>query len=180
VRIDNRLEDDPAHDTGPGHVCGSGTVHLCVTEPDTDIVSVRVLPTGTTLEPCSQGTLANDQQVEIVFLAHDPDGHLHHFELRAYYAENLYENLLTGYDSLSGSGAVPGIPAGSPGDQTSYNPATGPSWTGGTYRLVVPASKFPRTCCYTLWLYAVKRTYVGCGWPAHENVSQYSFMVERI
>jgi hypothetical protein len=179
VRIDNRLEDDPGHATGPGHSCGTGTIHHCVTEPDTDIVSVKVLPAGTLLEPCSQGKLSNDQQVEIVFFAHDPNGHLQYFELRAYYGENQYVDLLSGYDSLTGT-AVAGMPAGAPGNQTSYNAATGPLWTGGAYRLVVPAEKFEKTCCYTLWLYAVKRTYVSCGWPVHANQSSYSFMIEKI
>jgi hypothetical protein len=151
-----------------------------VTEPDTDIAPCASSPAACRWRHARRATLSDDQQVEIVFFAHDPNGHLQHFQLRAYYSENLSEDLLTGYASLAGHAAGGLPPAGPPDTQTVNNAATGPLWTGGTYRLVVPAAKFKETCCYTLWLYAVKRTYVGCGWPAHTNESTYSFMIKKV
>lgn len=176
IRVDNRLEDDPAHATGPGHECGFGTVHLCVTEPDTDIVSVKVNPGNRLLLPCEQENVSNSEEVEIVFFAHDPNGHLESISLVAFYDENLVIDLLSGPHTLTAAGAVGAIPAASPGDQTSYVPVADGQWAGGVYRLVVPASRFPKTCCYTLRLLARKRTIINCS-RYHENISQYSFMI---
>ena len=178
VRIDNRLDPDPSHDTGPGHPCGDGTVHLCVTEPDTDIVSVRVLPGNRPLLPCEQETVSNTEQVEIIFFAHDPNGHLGGFDLHAFHSENEMIDLFAGPFTLSAAPGEGDIPTGFPATQRAYVPVADAKWSGGMYRVVVPASVFPRTCCYTLRLHARKRTIVSCH-GAHENVSQYSFMIIR-
>lgn len=184
LTFDNRLDPDPGHPTGPGHQCGPGTVHLCVTEPDTDFIAVRV--NGADVQPCDvvdaeRGTL------EIDFLAHDPDGHLAVYSLVATYAENLVQDLLAqpsaSLSVLSGDFEGP-----------SYGEALGqgaaaPTWRGGKLRLTVDLDEaFPIPCCYQLELRAYKRTTVGygpggdCGFGCdpgfgHSNLSEYTLGV---
>jgi hypothetical protein len=158
LTFDNRVAPpDPAHPTGPGHDCGSGTVHTCTTEPDTDIISVKV--NGNPVGPCdvvdtTTGTL------EVEFLAHDPDDHLALYSLTAHYGDSLVQNLLR----QPGSVITPlsAAHAGPTYGEALGQGATAPHWQTGTFRLEVPLSEaFPEPCCYLLRLRAWKRTVVG-------------------
>jgi hypothetical protein len=176
LTFDNRLEPDPAHPTSPDHPCGSGTVHRCVTEPDTDVIDVRV--GGTSLEPCDV-VPKEDGTLEVDFLAHDPDGHLSHYTLRATYAENQVVDLLdqpsTSIDPLPPGSSPPPYPGPEYGQALGQG-ASRPHWEGGRYRLTVDLDEaFPEPCCYQLELRAWKRTLVDCrSTRAHRNRSEYT------
>lgn len=175
LTFDNRLNPDPSHPTSPAHPCGSGTVHLCVTEPDTDIIAVRV--NGVAVEPCSTVDPRDGGTLEVDFLAHDPDGHLAVYSMLATYAENLAVNLL---DRPSSTLSVLAADYVGP----TYGEALGqgapqPTWRGGRFRLAVDlAEAFPEPCCYQLELRAYKRTVDGCylGF-AHNNLTEYTIGV---
>ncbi|HEY3001510.1 MAG TPA: hypothetical protein VGJ44_04105 [Kribbellaceae bacterium] len=177
LTFDNRLEPDPAHPTSPTHPCGPGTVHACVTEPDTDIIAVRV--NGVAVDPCE---VVSDRtgMLEIDFMAHDPDGHLALYELKATYAENAEVQLLP-LHTLPGASLtlLSGDYVGPTYGEALGQGAPQPTWRGGTMRLVVPAADaFPRPCCYQLELRAWKRTVVSCsGEAAHHNLSEYTIGV---
>lgn len=183
LTFDNRLDPDPAHPTSPDHDCGAGTVHLCVTEPDTDFIDVRV--NGVSVAACDTVELQKGV-LEIDFLAHDPDGHLAFYSLGATYGENQINNL------LSLPSATLSVLAGDFEGPT-YGEALGqgapaPTWRGGRLRLTVDlAEAFPIPCCYQLELRAWKRTVVGsasgaCGYSCdasfgHWNLSEYTIGV---
>lgn len=177
LTFDNRLNPDPAHPAA--HPCGSGTIHLCTTEPDTDFV--QVLVNGTAVDPCGVVN-ATTGTLEIVFDVTDPDEHLAAFSLRAHWGENQVHNLLnrpsavltkepgTAYLGPTYSDA---LADGTPG-------APRPHWGGGRYRLTVDmADAFPEPCCYLLRLRAWKRTIVNCEHDDydHRNWSEYTIGV---
>lgn len=179
LTFDNRLEDDPAHPTSDTHRCGDDTVHLCVTEPDTDIISVTV--NGTPLDPCDITGL-DSGTVEIEFFAHDPDGHLGGYELRATYAENEVRDLLAQPHTITPvpSPSMPSLYEG-PTYADAVSPDQGgdairPHWRGGRYRITLATEDaFPDPCCYQLELEAWKRTVVNCsGDNPHWNRSHYT------
>lgn len=196
LRIDNRLVGAASgHPMGdPSHPCGSGTVHTCTLEPDTDFLSVRIVhhdgrlpsPVGA----CGNVPINDTDTLQVDFMAHDPEGHLAYYTLLATYGENLAVNLLgLAGATLSplGGGPVPAAAQVGPtyaGARSALAPpfggAAAPIWTGGAIRLEVPAHHaFPETCCYQLELRAHKRTIVGCNhslWN-HTNYSELSFMV---
>lgn len=175
LTFDNRLNPDPSHPTSPTHPCGGGTVHLCVTEPDTDILAVRV--NGVAVEPCSTVDPRDGGTLEVDFLAHDPDGHLAVYSMLATYGENLAVNLL---DRPSSALSVLAADFVGP----TYGEALGqgapqPTWRGGRLRLTVNlAEAFPEPCCYQLELRAYKRTVDGCylGF-GHNNLTEYTIGV---
>ena len=190
VRIDNRTVSAGPTDT-QGHPCGSGTVHTCTTEPDTGFMDVRILHTGggvSVVGACGKTVIKPGDRLQVDFMAHDPDGHLAKYTLRATYGVNQANNLL---DYLGQSGVslapMPGgpVPAamqvGPTYAQALGQGATSPTWKGGSMRLIMPADKaFPKTCCYQLELRGHKRTIVSCNdtlW-GHTNYSEYSFLVE--
>lgn len=179
LTFDNRLNPDPAHPTSSTHPCGSGTVHNCVTEPDTDIIDVRI--GGTSLDPCAVEP-GDEGPLEVDFMVHDPDGHLSHYSLIATYAENQKVNLLSNADSLEPtSGPSPGPPFPGPtyGEALGQG-ATQPSWHGGEFTLTIDdlSEAFPEPCCYQLELRGWKRTVVGCSSDYdHRNLSEYTFGV---
>jgi hypothetical protein len=125
----------------------------------------------------------------------DPNGHLAGYTLDAHYAENQVKRFIhTGagdlLDTIGSSAtltAVAGVQVGpnylnaNPARSALSQGAVRPIWNGGSFRFRVPAlNAFPETCCYLLELRASKRTVVGCHLGnAHENMSQYSFMVVR-
>ena len=186
LTIDNRVVGaGSGHPTAPDHPCGSGTVHTCTTEPDTDIIDVRLVRDGVALEPvsvCGDLTVQPGDKLQVDFLAHDPDRHLAYYRLRAHYGENAVINLLGLGGTLTPlSGAsVPAAPQVGPGYGAALGQgATSPHWAGGAVRLEVDAAAaFPETCCYLLRLDAYKRTIASCNdnFP-HRNRSEYSFMV---
>lgn len=188
LTIDNRVVGaGSGHPTAPDHPCGSGTVHTCTTEPDTDIIAVRLVRDGVPLGPigpCGETTIQLGDRLQVDFLAHDPDAHLAYYALSAHFGENGVVNLLDPGLSATLS-PLPGatVPAAA---QVGWNyglarlqMATAPHWAGGAIRLEVDATAvFEVTCCYLLRLRAYKRTIVNCNdnYP-HHNVSEYSFMV---
>jgi hypothetical protein len=153
LAIDNRVISPIGHD--PSHNCGAG-VHTCTTEPDTHILAVRV--DGVEVGPCDT-IKQSDGEVEIDFLVTDPDGHLLSYGLSSHYGTS-------GYVDLTTIGSVTCLSGGP--DARSYAEAlalgaTRPFWTGGKFRLTVPAHEaFPVPCCYLLRLEAYKRTLESC------------------
>ncbi|MCP4657243.1 MAG: carboxypeptidase regulatory-like domain-containing protein [bacterium] len=199
LTIDNRLETagpiDPA-----GHPCGPDTVHICTAEPDTRIVTVKLLhddATQTVINSCDNVPLKANDVLQVDFLVDDPDGHLAYYTLDATYGDSLVVPLIhTGHPggdlldtvppadvSLTGApGAQVGPNYGDPNpDRSAVDQpgATPPRWHGGTFTFKVPAHlAFPETCCYQLELRAYKRTVVDCHHGfVHWNVSEYSFMI---
>ncbi|MGH9928777.1 MAG: carboxypeptidase-like regulatory domain-containing protein [Pyrinomonadaceae bacterium] len=184
LTIDNRTTDGtdghPAANT-PGHPCGSGTVHLCTMEPDTDIVNVTI--GGQVVGPCTNVQAAPGSPLVVDFYAYDPDGHLSQYSLIATYGENLYRDLLGLADSIVplGGTAVPAAAQVGPDYGVALGQgATSPIWRGGAVRLTINDSSvaFPEPCCYQLELRAYKRTIVDCyDGLGHNNLSEYSFGV---
>ena len=190
LTIDNRLEGSGSgHPTSLTHPCGSGTVHTCTTEPDTDFLEVRI--GGSAAAACDIVDASEGGQLEIDFMAHDPDGHLAWYSLYATYKENLAINLLNvaGAVLTPGPATGPVPPAAQVGPRYGHaNPAisaldqgaVSPTWDGGTITLTIPdlSLAFPESCCYQLELRAYKRTIDSCNdnWP-HRNLSEYSLTV---
>lgn len=191
LTIDNRIVGPGSgHPTTPDHPCGDGTVHTCTTEPDTDIVAVRV--NGVPVNPCDMVNAQAGGALVIDFMAHDPDGHLAYYTLNATYGENLIIDLLSVPGAtLTPSPAVGPVPMAAqvgpyyghpnPARSALSQGAVSPNWSGGMIRLTIPdlSQAFPESCCYQLELRAHKRTIVGCDhslW-GHTNYSEYSFMV---
>jgi hypothetical protein len=186
LTIDNRITGSGSgHPTAPDHPCGSGTVHICTTEPDTDIIDVRIVRSGVALpsvEACDETTLEDGDILRVDFLAHDPDGHLAYYALNAHYGENLYTNLLALGGTLTplvGAIVPPAAQVGRTYGLARLQGATAPTWAGGAIRLEVDAKMaFKKTCCYLLRLQAYKRTIYSCNDNYHDrNRSEYSFMV---
>ncbi len=201
LRIDNRLEGPgsghPLAD--PNHPCGSGTVHTCTLEPDTDFLGVRIIrrdatgvPTGevSEVDACGNVPIGAQDLLQVDFLAHDPEGHLAYYTLQATYRENLARNLLAlpgvTLTPLGGAPVPPAVQVGPTYAQArSANPppaggAIAPTWSGGAIRLEVLAQlAFPETCCYQLELRAHKRTVAGCDHSLWNqiNYSEISFLI---
>lgn len=190
LTTDNRIVGAASgHPTRPDHPCGQGTVHVCTTEPDTDVISVSILRPGGAVVPvgaCGNESIGPFDRVRIDFMAHDPDGHLAYYTLKATYGENDVNNLLSYLGdpgvSLVGIGG-PDAPAAAQTGPTyghARQPVQGaiaPTWNGGTMRLEMPALKaFPKTCCYQLELWAYKRTIASCNdsYP-YRNLTNFTF-----
>lgn len=192
LTTDNRVETTGATDLR-GHPCGSGTVHVCTDEPDTAFLAVRILHSdgsSTNVTACGQFKVVDSDQLQIDFVAHDPEGHLAYWTLVATYGDSLANDLLS--PSLGATLSPSPFPLGwaPPAAQVGPGyvdarldalPATSPNWHGGVIRLTMPARHaFPETCCYQLELRAHKRTVVNCDhslW-GHVNYSEYSFLIE--
>jgi hypothetical protein len=184
LTIDNRTTDGsdghPPSNT-PGHPCGSGTVHLCTMEPDTDIVNVTI--GGQAVGPCTNVQASPGSPLVVDFYAYDQDGHLAYYSLIATYGENLYRDLISLADSIVPLGGT-AVPAAAQVG-TDYGAALGqgaasPTWRGGAVRLTINDSSlaFPEPCCYQLELRAYKRTINGCYDEfGYGNLSEYSFGV---
>ncbi len=154
LKFNNRVDPDPAAITP----CDSGSTHECVTEPNTNIVSVKV--DGETVSTC--GTVdAASGTLEVDFLAQDLSGNLGSYSLIAVYGDSLEVDLLGLPSSVLT--LVSGDAVGPTYGQALAGGATAPVWKGGTMRLTVSASEaFPQPCCYDLELQAWSRTVVGC------------------
>ena len=190
LTIDNRFVGaGSGHPTAPDHPCGTGTVHTCTTEPDTDFLDVRI--NGQSVGACANVDASEGGELKIDFLAHDPDGHLAYYTLRATYGENLAVNLLTVPSAVltAGPGGAPVPPAAQVGPNYGdadasksalSQGAVSPTWHGGAIRLTISnlLQAFPVTCCYQLELRAYKRTIDTCNdnWP-HRNLSEFSLTV---
>ncbi|MCB0712557.1 MAG: carboxypeptidase regulatory-like domain-containing protein [Ignavibacteriae bacterium] len=188
IRVDNRITGPGSgHPTSASHPAGAGTVHTETLEPDTDILSVKIIHadnTQTDLAACGKIKINATDKVQIDFFAHDPDGHLAYYSLQATYGENLVRNLLsygTPVPLPAGSAPVPAAAQVGPNyGAARLQGAVAPHWNGGALRLEINAiDAFPQTCCYQIELRAYKRTIVNCnGNYPHRNLSEYSFMVE--
>ena len=190
VYIDNRPSTYVAQPCGP--------VHLCTGEPDTQFISVKLLhadSTTTDLVACNSpqnSHLQLNDVLEVDFAAYDPDGNLAYFTLEVLYGDD------SGFYLIDSSGTV--LPGGTldvgapsalfpaalqkgPNYGQARSPAQGavsPIWTGGTFKLTIPAhTAFPESCCYMLQLLAYKRTIVDCyeGY-AFYNISERSFLIQ--
>lgn len=192
LTIDNRLEVDPGHVPAatPTHPCGSGTVHTCTLEPDTDFLAVKIIRGASEINiaACGNEKIQQGDILRIDFIADDQHEHLAYYSLSAIYAENLAVDLLNLGGTLTPLGGAP-VPAAlqvgpnygtavyGAGSTALSQGAASPVWRGGAIRLEVPAaSAFPETCCYQLELIAHKRTIVGCGYSlwGHANKSTYA------
>lgn len=183
LTIDNRLVGPGSgHVSAPGHDC-SGGVHVCTTEPDTDIVSVKL--DGQELVVCQPVELGDPEaMLEIRFLAHDPDGHLAFYQLHAYWGENKVHSLLNRPSSVLFKGSAdqvgPSYADALAGTSVGNLPAaTRPTWRGGEIVLQVKVGDaFPEPCCYLLDLWAFKRTIDGCNHDyTHANHSTFTLTV---
>ena len=187
LTFDNRLNPDPTHPTT--HPSGSGTVHQPVTEPDTDIIAVRIDGQEVAEDEDSECPVVERQDVEdrtlqIDFLVHDqvdstnPTGHLSHYTLVATYGRNKKVDLLdkrTSLDPLPPGSGSPPYPGPTYGEALGQG-ASRPHWEGVRFRLEIPLDEaFPKNCCYQLELRGYKRTIVNCsGNHPHRNRSEYT------
>ncbi len=191
VTLDNRTTTGGPTNAN-GQACGGGTVHICTTEPDTDIVSVKILhpdSSVTEVAPCGNEPVTAADQVLIDFVAHDPDGHLGQITLNAHWGEDQVHSLL----SLGTLSPLSPSPVGWAPTAAQVGPTYGaaqsfpqtavpPIWHGGAMRLTISnaTDAFPISCCYLLRLIARKRTIVSCDddtWT-HVNRSERSFMIQ--
>jgi hypothetical protein len=187
LRLDNRSSTAGPTDAH-GNPCTS--VHLCVDEPDTAIIAIRIVhPSGppTLVAGCGDAHVGPGDKLEVDFVAYDPDGHLAQFDLEVHYNVNLASSLLGLSGAVLTAGpAWSGVP---PADVATSNylqavtaGATRPTWHGGVFTLRVdatgPNGAFPYTCCYLLRLWSYKRTIVDCDHNhAHGNASETSFTI---
>jgi hypothetical protein len=186
VTLDNQVVTGPPTNLD-GIPCGAPTVHLCTIEPDTAFVSVRI--NGNPAGACATVDASGGGSLEIDFVAYDPDGHLAYYTLQALYGASLVVDLLSAPGASLSAGPAFG-PVPSAGSQvgpdygaalSASQGAVSPTWRGGVITLTIPdlRNAFPETCCYTLQLYAHKRTVVSCDdsfWGQY-NVSDFSLTV---
>ena len=196
LTIDNHLVTNGPTDLN-GHLCGGGTVHVCTTEPDTEVLSIKIVhadATTTDVGACGNVHINETDLVQIDLVAYDPDPkpHLRNYELSLHYDVNLVTDLLnsalTGWSLAPSPIPPPWAPAAAQigpnyGDALSQGAAS-PYWAGGAVRLTVNAKAvFPYTCCYQLALSAHKRVIGGAGlgcdhskWNQY-NRTEYSFTI---
>jgi len=184
LRVDNRVISVDPH----GNPCGGGTVHICTNEPDTAIVSIKILKAGgggiVDVLPCGSVEVSAADTVVFEFVAYDPDGHLAQYSLQLDYGLNQARNLLNFAspvpDPLPWSGVPMAAQAGPNYLNAIAQGALRPTWKGGVMQLTMPATgpngAFPVTCCYVLRLDAYKRTIVDCN-DLYRNTSETSFTI---
>jgi hypothetical protein len=202
LTIDNHLVTNAATDLN-GHLCGGGTIHVCTTEPDTEVVSVKIIHSEgppTNVGACGNVHINDTDILQIDFVAYDPDPkpHLRNYEMSLHYDVNLVTDLLN--PGLAGWSIGPSpIPPGWAPSASQVGPnygdanpvlsalsqgASSPYWAGGAVRLRCNAKAvFPYTCCYQLALEAHKRVIGGGGlgcdhskWNQY-NRTEYSFTI---
>ena len=186
LTIDNRVVGPASGHppSAPDHPCGTGTVHTCTLEPDTDFTKIKIVDANgleTKVGACTYVNVNNGGSLEIDFMVYDPNGHLAYYTLIATYGENLYVDLLAaGTLSAGPAGPAPAALQVGPtyGDALAQL-AVAPTWAGGMLHLSVPvAAAFPEPCCYQLELRAYKRTIADCNYNySHNNLSEFSFGV---
>src|SRR5271166_380979 len=188
VTIDNQVVTSGPADPN-GLACGVGTVHVCTGQPETAILRVAILHqdgTTTVIGPCDNVCIVSTDELQIDFVAYDPDAYLAYYTMAVDYGDSLTIDLL----SLAGASLAPSPipppwcpPAAQVGPD--YASALGqfavaPWWSGGAIRLTVQATEaFPETCAYLVQLYAHKRTIGGCDhsfWSQY-NLSETSFTI---
>ena len=170
LTFNNRVDPDPSAIPPCG---GTVPVHLCVTEPNTDIISVKV--NGAEVSDCSTVDAASGT-LQIDFLVQDLTGNLGFFTLDSidgttYPAVDLLHKPSSSL-TLIGSG---GDSAGPTYGEALGSGATAPAWNGGTMRLTIDAAEaFPGPCCYQIKLTAYSRTVVNCDGDIYEDYYNYS------
>jgi len=170
LTFNNRVDPDPSAIPPCG---GTVPVHLCVTEPNTDIISVKV--NGAEVSDCSTVDAASGT-LQIDFLVQDLTGNLGFFTLDSidgttYPAVDLLHKPSSSL-ILIGSG---GDSAGPTYGEALGSGATAPAWNGGTMRLTIDAAEaFPGPCCYQIKLTAYSRTVVNCDGDIYEDYYNYS------
>ena len=191
IQVDNRRigagSGHPLND--PARPCGTGTVHHCTLEPDTEFLDVRIRKADNTVMgvgACNSVQIQPGDKLEVDFTAYDPEGHLRNYTLESHYGLNAKVNLLglPGAQLKPLTGGSPHTPEALQAGPTYHaarndpsSPALPPNWAGGAMSLIVDAQlAFPETCCYQLKLWARKRTIVNCN-SYFWNTSELSFMV---
>ncbi len=172
LTFNNRLDPDPSASMPCG---GAVPVHLCVTEPDTAIISVKL--NGVPVSDCSTIDAATGI-LEIDFLTQDLSGNLAYYTLDAidgttYPSVDLLHAPTSTLTQLSADFEGPTY-----GEALGQG-ATAPVWKGGTMRLTVNAADaFTGPCCYQIKLTAWSRTVVNCdGILDYYNYSQFAIGV---
>lgn len=153
-------------------------------EPDADVVALHV--NNVALGPCGKVKLGERDVLDIDFIAHDPDGHLHSFSLVATYGKDM-----PAIDLLSAAGALltpqaqgsvfPADHVGPSYAMAKLQGASAPIWRGGGLRLHLPdlTQVFPVSCAYQIELRVYSRTIVNCnGNLPQRDFSYYSVTVE--
>jgi hypothetical protein len=171
LTFNNRINPDPAARVPCG---GAVPVHLCVTEPDTAILSVKV--NGVDVSDCDTVDAATGT-LQVDFVAQDLTGNLAYFTLDA-----IDGTVIPSADLLHQPSSVLTLLSGdSPGPtygEALGSGATAPVWKGGTMRLTVNAAEaFGGPCCYQIKLTAWSRTAVSCDVGAYYNFSQFAIGV---
>ena len=189
VAVDNRLDPNPLHATYPPHPCGAGTVHACVTEPDTDFLKITIVhvtpngPVSTDVEACGSTRWPTPTRSRSASTPTIPTTISTRTRSRRITARTTTSrsSRVSSRSAMGRQGAIPaaaglGVPV-----PNAYVPVASAQWDGGVMKVSVPGSAFPKTCCYLLDLRAYKRTIVSCSYDhAHYNVSQRSFMVTKV
>jgi hypothetical protein len=172
LTFNNRVDPDPSASSPCGGVV---PVHLCVTEPDTAIYSVRL--NGVEISDCSTIDAASGT-LEIEFLAQDLTGNLAYYTLDAldgttFPSADLLHQPSSVLTHISGDSAGPTY------GEALATGATAPVWTGGRMRLTVDAAQaFAGPCCFQIKLTAYSRTVVSCdGDLDYYNYSQFAIGV---
>jgi hypothetical protein len=184
VTLDNQVVTGPPTNLD-GYPCGPGSVHQCTIEPDTAFVAVRI--NGVKAGACANVDASKGGTLEIDFVAYDPDSHLAYYTLQALYGDSQVVDLLSAPGATLSAGPATGpVPSCGPLWGPNYGTALGqgavsPKWQGGVITLTIPNLRdaFPETCCYTLQLFAHKRTIVSCDdsfWGQY-NQSDFSLTV---
>jgi hypothetical protein len=185
VTLDNQapVPSDPS-----GQPCG---LHICTDQPTSDILQLAILHSNgnsTVIEGCQTFTINCTDQLQIDFVAYDPDGYLDYYTLQTLYGVDLSVDLLAlpattfGPSPLAPAWAPAASQVGANYADALSEGATSPVWSGGSIRLTVnAAAAFPTTCAYLLQLNVYKRPIVNCA-PVNEdpqqNLSYESFTIE--
>jgi hypothetical protein len=185
VTLDNQapLPSDPS-----GQPCG---LHICTDQPTSEILQLVILHSNgnsTVIEGCQTFAINCTDQLQIDFVAYDPDGYLDYYTLQTLYGVDLSVDLLAlpattfGPSPLAPAWAPAASQVGANYADALSEGATSPVWSGGSIRLTVNASAaFPTTCAYLLQLNVYKRPIVDCA-PVNEdpqqNLSYESFTIE--
>ncbi len=195
LTIDNQVATVGPFDPD-GLPCGVGTVHLCTGQPETEILQVQILHndgTVTTVGACGNICIVDTDQLQIDFVAYDPDAYLAYYDLQLVYGSSLLKDLLTLPGATLSASTIPPVYAPAAAQVgpnylsalSAPQNASAPWWSGGAIRLVVnAAAAFPETCAYDLQLIAHKRTIGGGGqggcdggyWNQY-NISELSFTI---
>jgi hypothetical protein len=200
INIDNRPAPGPGAGHPTDHPCGSGTVHLCTTQPDCNIFDVTIA--GQTVGPCAMITAKDDDPVEIDFMIHDDDSRLAYYALACTFGLDQVVDVICTINGVPNPGAGlllgtldPGAAASNVtswiGPAAQIGPdygtartqgAAAPGWSGGTLKLTTTVGElFPISCAYQLQFGVYKRNVVNCDESSlYYNLTELSFTVTKL